>query len=257
MSDRILVMREGRQMAHLRPREATQEVVLAAAMGQAGGGRRGGEGWTSLPAGAASARGARRAHPGRGHIRRTRRRVRLMRLAACAASGPSSSASSSLLAGHHRAGHLLRDRRSRTTSTAASRQPDHDRPRASPPSSPSARCWSCSPATSTCRWAPWWASSPTWSGPRSRARRRHAAAARGRAPRAWAWAPSWARSTGCIVAYGRVPAIITTLGTLAHLPRGAGRDLRRQDRHHRGPARLAERHPRREPASSSVTTTSG
>jgi hypothetical protein len=35
MSDRILVMREGRQMAILDHREATQERVLAAAMGQA------------------------------------------------------------------------------------------------------------------------------------------------------------------------------------------------------------------------------
>ncbi|HET7094882.1 MAG TPA: hypothetical protein VFI22_15430, partial [Thermomicrobiales bacterium] len=34
MSDRILVMREGRQMAMFDQREATQERVLAAAMGQ-------------------------------------------------------------------------------------------------------------------------------------------------------------------------------------------------------------------------------
>ena len=36
MSDRILVMREGRQMAIFDQREATQERVLSAAMGQAG-----------------------------------------------------------------------------------------------------------------------------------------------------------------------------------------------------------------------------
>jgi rhamnose transport system ATP-binding protein len=35
MSDRILVMREGRQMAVLSREEATEERVLAAAMGQA------------------------------------------------------------------------------------------------------------------------------------------------------------------------------------------------------------------------------
>ena len=36
MSDRILVMREGRQMAIFDHREATQERVLSAAMGQSG-----------------------------------------------------------------------------------------------------------------------------------------------------------------------------------------------------------------------------
>ncbi|HKG24013.1 MAG TPA: hypothetical protein VKB09_00105, partial [Thermomicrobiales bacterium] len=36
MSDRILVMREGRQMAIFDHREATQERVLSAAMGQQG-----------------------------------------------------------------------------------------------------------------------------------------------------------------------------------------------------------------------------
>jgi rhamnose transport system ATP-binding protein len=34
MSDRILVMREGRQMGVFDREEATQEVILAAAMGQ-------------------------------------------------------------------------------------------------------------------------------------------------------------------------------------------------------------------------------
>ena len=34
MSDRVLVMREGQQMAILDHREATQEVMLTAAMGQ-------------------------------------------------------------------------------------------------------------------------------------------------------------------------------------------------------------------------------
>jgi rhamnose transport system ATP-binding protein len=36
MSDRILVMREGRQMAILDAKEATQESVLSMAMGQVG-----------------------------------------------------------------------------------------------------------------------------------------------------------------------------------------------------------------------------
>jgi len=36
MSDRILIMREGRQMAILGHHEATQERVLSAAMGQSG-----------------------------------------------------------------------------------------------------------------------------------------------------------------------------------------------------------------------------
>jgi hypothetical protein len=36
MSDRVLVMREGRQMAVFDRREATQERVLSAAMGQPG-----------------------------------------------------------------------------------------------------------------------------------------------------------------------------------------------------------------------------
>jgi rhamnose transport system ATP-binding protein len=34
MSDRILVMREGRQMGIFSREEATQEIILAAAMGQ-------------------------------------------------------------------------------------------------------------------------------------------------------------------------------------------------------------------------------
>ena len=36
MSDRVLVMREGRQMAILDHKDASQERVLAAAMGQSG-----------------------------------------------------------------------------------------------------------------------------------------------------------------------------------------------------------------------------
>ena len=39
MSDRILVMREGRQMGIFNREEATQEIILAAAMGQNGGAR--------------------------------------------------------------------------------------------------------------------------------------------------------------------------------------------------------------------------
>jgi rhamnose transport system ATP-binding protein len=37
MSDRILVMREGRQMGIFTREEATQEIILTAAMGQKGG----------------------------------------------------------------------------------------------------------------------------------------------------------------------------------------------------------------------------
>jgi rhamnose transport system ATP-binding protein len=37
MSDRILVMREGKQMGIFSRQEATQEIILAAAMGQDGG----------------------------------------------------------------------------------------------------------------------------------------------------------------------------------------------------------------------------
>jgi len=37
MSDRILVMREGRQMGIFDREEATQEIILTAAMGQKGG----------------------------------------------------------------------------------------------------------------------------------------------------------------------------------------------------------------------------
>ena len=37
MSDRILVMREGRQMGVFTREEATQETILAAAMGQPSG----------------------------------------------------------------------------------------------------------------------------------------------------------------------------------------------------------------------------
>ena len=52
---------------------------------------------------------------------------------------------------------------------------------------------------------------------------------------------AWARSTACIVAYGRVPSIIVTLGTLAIYRGILVEYLRRQDRHHRQPAALAGR----------------
>ena len=42
MSDRILVMREGRQMGIFNRDEATQEIILAAAMGQNGSARENG-----------------------------------------------------------------------------------------------------------------------------------------------------------------------------------------------------------------------
>jgi rhamnose transport system ATP-binding protein len=44
MSDRVLVMREGRQMGIVDRAEATQEAILALAMGQATGGATGASG---------------------------------------------------------------------------------------------------------------------------------------------------------------------------------------------------------------------
>ena len=61
------------------------------------------------------------------------------------------------------------------------------------------------------------------------------------APGRWSWAPS----TALLVAYGRVPAIIATLGTLALYRVVLVEISGRQDRHHVRPARLAQRHPGR------------
>ena len=87
MSDRILVMREGRQMGIVPRAEATQELVLAAAMGQAEPRSRG--------ARSDAAAGALRAASTRSSGRcAAESRPRHDGLRSCAVSGPSSSASS-------------------------------------------------------------------------------------------------------------------------------------------------------------------